>query len=185
MEELTAALGDLSAAAASKRLAASRVLERAARRVSNADRRKALGRRAATAALVTALDDGDAKVVRNAVIALAEIGRRYFKDDRAYPPLVRQFGSADALTRLWAVQAAVTLRGAASLPDVLPLARDRSAKVRAEVVRVSIELARFTEVPDGARSQLQALATTAAADSDERVREFAANLAAAVGSPTG
>ena len=185
MEELTAALGDLSAAAASSRLAASRVLERAARSESNANRQQALGHRTATAALVKALGDGDLKVVQNAVIALAEISQRYFKDDRAYRPLVRELDSADALTRLWAVRATVTLRGAASLPDVLPLARDRSAKVRAEVVRVVIELARRPDLAADARSQLRALASTAAADADGQVREFAANLAAAVGSPTG
>ena len=75
MEELTAALGDLSAAAASSRLAASRVLERAARSESNANRQQALGHRTATAALVKALGDGDLKVVQNAVIAVARQAR--------------------------------------------------------------------------------------------------------------
>lgn len=115
---------------------ASRTLERATRRVGNAARKEALGAPAVIAILIDACGDDDPRVVQNAVIALAEISRRYFKDERAYPAVVRQLSSPDALTRRWAVQAAVTIRGAAALPDVLPLAQDRSAKVRPEVVRV-------------------------------------------------
>lgn len=180
MEELATALDDLSAPEASRRLAASRVLERVARMVSNAHRERALGHSTATAALVKAFGDDDPKVVQNAVIALAEVSRRYFKDDRAYPAFVRQFVSPDALTRSWAVQAAVTLRGVASLPDVLPMGRDRSAKVRAEVVRLGVQLAVHSELPATARSELRALAEAAAADTDRQVREFAATLVGAV-----
>lgn len=179
METLGAALQDLSSPEPARRLAASRALERAARRVSIAARKEALGTPAATAALATALGDEDPKVVQNAVIALAEISRRYFKDDRAYPALVRQLGSPDPLTRAWAATATVTLRGAVALPDVLPLARDRSARVRAEVVRLGVTLAIHPELPDPVRSELRALAETAANDPDCQVREFAANLARA------
>lgn|GEM_PF-4338537 len=185
MKELASALADLSAAEASKRLAASRVLERAARMESNASRKEALGCRTVTEALIKALEDTEANVVQNALIAIAEIGRRYFKDDLAYPTVVRLLGSPQQLTRNWAIAAAVVLREAASLPDVLPLARDKSAKVRAEVVRSATGLARFSNLPAAARSDLQALAVVAAADKDEQVRDYAANLARALADTSG
>lgn len=185
MDELTSALRDLGAADASKRLAASRTLERAARKVSIAARKEALGCRSATAALAKAFDDDDPKVAQNAVIALAEISRRYFKDDQVYPAFVKQLSNPDALTRLWAAQAAVTLRGIAALSDVAPLARDRSAKVRAEVVRALAELATRSKPPAKARSELLELAAAAAADPDRQVREFSVPLANAIGYPPG
>ena len=76
MEELASTLADLCAPEASKRLAASRVMERAARMESNAARKEALGCRTVTAALIKALRDTEANVVQNAVIAIAEISRR-------------------------------------------------------------------------------------------------------------
>lgn len=185
MRELASALADLSAADALKRLAASCVLERAARMESSASRKEALGCRTVTAALIKALQDTEANVVLNAVIAIAEISRRYFKDDLAYPAVVRLLGSPQQLTRTWAIAAAVVLREASSLPDVLPLARDKSAKVRAEVVRSATGLARFSELSVAARSDLQALAVVAAADKDQQVRDYAANLARALAETSG
>ena len=182
--ELASALIDLQATEASKRLAASRVIERAARMVSNEVRQKAMGRRAVTGALTKALGDTDTKVVQNAIIAVAEISRRYFKDDRVYPSVVRLLGSPDQLTRLWAASAAVVLREGASLPDVSPLVRDRSAKVRAEVVRLALGLAVHTDLSVAARSELRAMAAVATDDKDRQVQEFAANLMRALETPS-
>ena len=178
VEELGAALRDLRSPEPAKRLAASRALERAARMVSNADRKKALGRRVATAALVKAFGDGDPKVVQNSMIALAEISRRYFKDDRAYPAVVRLLGSPDHLTRNWAATAAVTLtlRGEASWPDVSPLVRDRSAKVRAAVILEAVNLAAHTSLSPHVHAQLLVVSGAAVNDGDRQVREYAANL---------
>jgi HEAT repeat protein len=83
-----------------------------------------------TALLIRALDDADAEVVENAVVALAMIAGRYFRDDRAYRGMVRQLQSKRRITREWAVQGAVNLRGAKAIDDVLPLLQDRSARVR-------------------------------------------------------
>ncbi len=185
VQELATALVDLRAAEASKRLAASQVIERAARMVSSGVLKEALGRRTVTAAVTEALGDTEPKVVQNAIIAIAEIGRRYLKDDRAYPSVVRLLGSPDPLTRLWAAKAAVVLREGASLSDVVPLVRDRSAKVRAEVVLLALGLALHTDLSVAARSELQALAAAAADDKDRRVREFAANLVRALVSVRG
>ena len=125
VEELETALRDLSSTESAKRLVASRVLERAARMVNNSVREKALGHPSATAAITKSLWDDDPKVVQNSVIALAEISRRYFKDDRAYPAVILLLSSPDQLTRRWAANAAVTLRGELSWPEVAPLVRDR------------------------------------------------------------
>ena len=182
---MATALIDLRAPEASKRLAASRVIERAARMASTEARKVALGRRTVTAALVEAFGDTEAEVVRNAVIAVSEISRRYLKDDRAYPAVVRLLGSPDQATRLWAANAAVGLRDGASLGDVSPLVRDRSAKVRAEVVRLGIGLAMHSDVPEATRTVLRAMSAVAAEDRDRQVREFAANLARVLADPVG
>ena len=181
--QLASAVVDLHSPEALKRLFASEVLERAARMVSSKILMEALGRGTVTAALAKALGDPDQKVVRNAVIAIAEIGRRYLKDDRAYPSVVRLFTSPDALTRLWALEAAVVLRAAASLPDISQLLRDRSAKVRAGVVRLALGLTLHAELSVEARAELRALAALAADDRDRSVQEFAANLMRALAVP--
>ena len=153
--------------------------------VSTEATKAALGRRTVTAALVESFADTEAEVVRNAVVAVSEISRRYLKDDRAYPAVVRLLGSPDQATRLWAANAAVVLREGASLGDVSPLVRDRSAKVRAEIVRLGIGLATHADVPEATRTELRALSAVAAEDQDRRVREFAANLARALAAPRG
>ena len=182
---MASTLADLHAPEAAKRVAASQVIERAARMESSRARQKALGRRTVTAALIGVFDDAEAEVVRNAVVAIAEIGRRYLKDDRAYPAVVRLLGNSDAITRLWAVEAAVVLRGWASLGDVSPLARDRSAKVRAGVIRLVAGLALQSDVPAAVRTSLQAMIAVAADDRDRQVRECATTLVRALAVPVG
>lgn len=133
MEDFSLVLRELSDPDVEVRRRASLVLEREARKVSVQRRKDALGNRTATQAICRALADPDRVVAQNAVIALAEISRRYFKDDSAYPAVIPLLTSPDQLTRQWAACAAVTLRGEASWPDVAPLLQDRSAKVRAAV----------------------------------------------------
>jgi hypothetical protein len=43
--------------------------------------------------IIAALEDPDPKIAEEAVIAVAEFTRRYFRDDRAYPGVVRLFQS--------------------------------------------------------------------------------------------
>ena len=140
MEDLLSVLRALSDVDVGMRRRASIALEREARKVSVQGRKNALGNRTVTRALIGALADADRVVALNAVIAIAEISRRYFKDDRAYPAVVQLLGSSDQLTRQWAANAAVTLQGEVSWPDVAPLVKDRSAKVRAAVVLLAANL---------------------------------------------
>src|SRR5262249_13073321 len=93
-----------------------------------------MANREVSALLIGALDDADAEGGENAVVALAMIARRYFRDDRAYPGMVRQLQSKKQLTRGCAAEGALALRGVRALDDVLPLLRDRSVKVRQAVL---------------------------------------------------
>ena len=169
-------LRELSDADVDVRRRASIFLEREARKASVQGRKNALGNRTATRAIIRALADTDRVVARNAVIALAEISRRYFKDDSAYPALVPLLGSPDQLTRQWAANAAVTLGGEVSWPDVAPLVRDRSAKVRAAVVCLAANLAAQSVLSPAVLDQLQKVCEAAAGDEDRQVREHAADL---------
>lgn len=176
MKDLPELLRDLKAADVKVRHTASRALEREARKVSVQGRKDVLGTRTVTRALISALGDTDRTVIQNAVIALAEISRRYFQDDRAYSAIVRLIDSPDQLTRNWAATAAITLRGEAGWPDVSPLMRDRSAKVRAAVILLAVNLAAHTGLSPSVRAQLQAVSEAAVGDQDQQVREYAVNL---------
>src|SRR5688572_27359308 len=81
-------LSDLSSADASVRLKASKQLEGELRKKATDQRREQFGNRKVTAPLIAALDDPDPKLVHNAVVALAQISRHYFQDDRAYAKLL-------------------------------------------------------------------------------------------------
>lgn len=88
--------------------------------------------------IIAALDDPDPKVAEQAVAAVAEATRRYFKDDRAYPGVLRLLKSKRRFTRFWAIEAARWLRGKRCLEDVLPLIKDRAKQVRKNVLRAII-----------------------------------------------
>lgn len=84
------------------------------------------------------MDDPDPKVAEQAVAAVAEATRRYFKDDRAYPGVLRLLKSKRRFTRYWAIEAARWLRGQRCLEDVLPLIGDKAKQVRKNVLRAII-----------------------------------------------
>jgi HEAT repeat protein len=178
----TKVLRDLRHADASVRLAASQIVQKEAFRVSSNRVLAWLGNRRATTPLIAALDDPDAKVAGYAVMALAEITRRYFKDDRAYPGVVRLLQSKSARSRSWAAAAAVCLRGQKSIDDVLPLCRDRVKNVRHTVLVSLCHLAmKRSSVGPASRRKLQEVAIGALADTDFEVRMVASNILRDIG----
>lgn len=175
-KDFTLVLQELSDADVGVRRKASSALEREARKVSAQERRNALGNRTATRAIICALTDTDRIVARNAVIAIAEVSRRYFKDDRAYDAVIPLLDSPDQLTRQWAANAAVALRGEESWPHVAPLVQDRSAQVRAAVLLLGANLAAHTVLSPTVLEQLQTASATGVGDENPQVREYATNL---------
>jgi HEAT repeat protein len=132
MQEPIKALEELRDPRPEVRIKAARWLAREALGESLVVRQKWMGNRGTTGPLIEALDDPEPEVAYNAVVAIAEISRRYFRDGRAYPRVIPLLRSKRRQTRFWAVDAARWLRGKRCLDEILPLVRDRSALVRAE-----------------------------------------------------
>jgi hypothetical protein len=132
-----------------------------------------LGNGDITGALTEALADPDPRVVEEAVIAIAEITRRYFRDEGAYPAVVGVLQSKRHLARQWAVTAASQLRGARCLDDVLPLLNDKAAGVRHEVVGAIIEAFREKRLSAAVRKRLLAAVRPLLKDRDAEVRSSA------------
>lgn len=124
---------DLGSADAVVRLKASKQLESELRKAATEQRKKQFGNKTATSRLTAALDDPDPKVVHNCVVALAQITRHYFKDDRAYAKLLDLAHGKQPVTSRRAIDALLHLRGEASLDDVLPLCASPSQEARAAV----------------------------------------------------
>src|SRR5262249_58493650 len=82
---------------------------------------------------VAAWDDPELRVVNKGGVALTQISRHSFKDDEAYPQLLKLMHSDHPLTTRWVIDALIQLRGEASLEDVLPLCADPSQEARAMV----------------------------------------------------
>jgi HEAT repeat protein len=181
MQEAAQALQDLRDPDPMARMRAARWLAREALDESLVVRQAWMGNRGTTGPLIEALDDPESEVIENAVAAIAEISRRYFRDDRAYPAVVRLLRSKRRGTRFWAVAAAANLRGARCMDDVLPLIHDRSALVRGEVLRQLIHLAPARRLADRKRVHLLAVISPALKDSHRPIRSRAATLLGEIG----
>lgn len=135
-----------------------------------------LGTSEMTWALTTALADPDPVVAEEAVIALAQISLRYLKDDGAYPAVIRLLAAKRIQTRAWAVRAAGYLRGGRALDDLLPLLRDRAARVRHEVLTVLRDADRAKRLPAKRRAAVVAAVRPLLKDKDGKVRGSAATV---------
>jgi HEAT repeat protein len=188
--DATKLLRDLSSSDATVRFKASKQLESELRKAATEQRREQFGNRKATTPLIAALDDPDPRVVHNGVVALAQISRHYFKDDRAYPRLLGLMHSEHPLTTRWVIDALIQLRGEASLDDVLPLCVDPSQEARAMVFHYlySWLFARRTAHAGSIRlenqERLRGAAVRALGDEDRAVRGNAAALLGEVGDST-
>jgi HEAT repeat protein len=134
--------------------------------------------------LTEALDDRDPEVAEEAALALAEVTERYFREDRGYAGVVRLLKSKREPTRARAVQTAVKLRGESGVDDVLPLLRDRSARVREEVLGALLRVVPDRPLAADKRERFLQAALTGLKDKDATVRGTAAGLLGAVGDPT-
>jgi len=178
---------DLSSADAAVRLKVSKQLESELRKAATQQRKEQFGNSNVTTPLITALDDPDPKVVHNVVVALAQISRHYFKDDRAYPKLLGLVQSKHPLTTRWVIDALIQLRGEASLDDVLPLCTDPSPEARAMVFShvyswvMAMRTARTGSIRPDNQKRLRVAAVHALSDDDRTVRGNAASLVGEVG----
>jgi HEAT repeat protein len=134
----------------------------------------------AVSPIIAALDDPDPRVAEEAVITIAETSRRYYKDVRAYPGVIRLLKSNRRHTRMWAVDAARWLRGKRCLKDILPLLDDRSRNVRREVLRVIIGTA-DGKLGSRLRERLLAAVRPILRDEDAPLRGSAANVLREIG----
>jgi HEAT repeat protein len=139
--------------------------------------------------IIAALDDQEPKVAEEAVIAIAEFTRRYFRhhrapagpvrpdpDDRAYPGVVRLFQAKSIQTRAWAVEAAGWLRGARCIDDTLPMLQDKAARVRNSVLGVIWDSYEETQPDAATRERLLAAIRPLLKDKDGEVRSTAKSL---------
>jgi hypothetical protein len=131
--------------------------------------------------IIAALDDPDPKVAEEAVITIGAVSGRYFKDDRAYPSVVRLLQNKRALTRMWAIKAADALRGKRCLEDVLPLVEDKAANVKKQALGVTAVAAEGRKLKPGQRERLLEAAKSSLCDKDYGVRSAAASLVGAIG----
>jgi hypothetical protein len=128
--------------------------------------------------------------VHNAVVALAQITRHYYKDDRAYVKLLNLVHSKQPATSRWAIDALLNLCGEASLDDVLPLCGSPSQEVRAAVFDrlsdwlVSMSAAHSGSIRPETQDRLRAAAMGALSDDDRTVRGNAPALLGEVGDAT-
>jgi HEAT repeat protein len=183
-------LQDLSSGDATVRLKASKQLESELRKAATKQRQEQFGNKNATTALIAVLDDPDPNIVHNGVVALAQITRNYFKDDRAYARLLELTHSKHPLTTRWVIDALIQLRGEASLDDVLPLCTDASPEARAMALShlyswlVAMRTARSGSVRPENQRRLREAALRALSDGDRTVRGNAASLLGEVGDAT-
>jgi HEAT repeat protein len=165
------------------RLQAAREFSKQALAETSNETEARLGNSDVTGALIEALGDSDPRVAAEAVIAVAEVTRRYFRDERAYPGVVRLFQSKSIQTRAWAVEAAGALRGAGCLNDILPLLRDRASGVRNAVLGVISQACEETQPDAATRERLLAAIRPLMKDKDAEVRSSARALRRLLGSP--
>jgi HEAT repeat protein len=180
-------LRDLQSPTTSLRLAAAKLLEREVCGEWGRQHKKWYGNRETTTPIIAALDDSEPRIVLTALFVLAIMAKRYFKDKRAYPSVIRHLSNPDAQKRMWAVIAAVHILGNDSFEDVLPLAGDRSKKVRHMVFAyIAFQLGQDQLKKRGIietvlQGQLQAAAVQALGDADWEVRESASSVLSYIG----
>lgn len=178
---------DLGSPDGPARLKASKHLESELRKAATKQRKEQFGNKKATSPLIAALDDPDPKVVHNAVVALAQITRNYFKDDRAYAKMLQLVHSKHPLTTRWAIDALIHMRGEASLDDLLPLCTDPLQEARAMVLYhfyawlMDMRKTRSESIRPENQKRLRAAALRALNDDDRTVRGNAASLLGEVG----
>jgi HEAT repeat protein len=177
------ALRNLSDPSAAVRLKAAKWLSKQASAAPPHVGESWLGTTATTAPLVAALRDPDPQVAEEAILAIGEIARRYFRDDNAYPGVVRLLRSKRPLTRARAAQAAAALRGERCLDDVLPLLRSRDAPVRQKVLLALATFAEWAMAAERRERMLEAVRPLLK-DRDATVRGSAARLLGMAGNRT-
>jgi hypothetical protein len=186
---LTTVLEELRSADAKSRLKASKHLESELRKGVSDQRRKQFGNKAVTSALIDVLDDANPKIVHNVVVALTQVSRNYFKDDRAYSKLLPLAHSTHPLTARWTIDALINLRGEASLDDVLPLCASESWETREVVLHryqgwlLALKSSGASPPSPKTRSRLREAALHTLNDAESAVRASAAELLGEVGWP--
>lgn len=166
-----------------RREAIRRLAKQASQR-GGARRRAALTGRELTEALIEALGDADPEVVERAVKTVAEITRQYGPVEGAHRALKPLLQSRRQNTRFFALQAIAYSGGIEQLQTILPLVRDRSAKVRAHVCRmvvVTMDSEPARPLTEEARLAWQARLVPALRDEVPLVRQVAADALARVG----
>jgi HEAT repeat protein len=134
--------------------------------------------------LAEAVGDRDPEVAEEAALALAEVARRSVPEDRGHAGVVRLLRSKKPQTRVRAVRAAVNLWGEQGADDLLPLLRDRSARVREEVLGALRQAVADQPLPAERRQRFVAAALGALRDRDAAVRGRAADLLGRLGDHT-
>ena len=176
MNDPAAMVAALSGSDPASKLEAARWLAEEACRESSKIREVWIAEPAVAAALVATLADPDAAIAENALIALAEISRRYKCDPAGFPAVLPLLRSKRQLTRRWAVMAAALLGGEKSLDAVLSLFRDRAAGVRDSAVSAAHRLVTEGLLTSDSRDRFQRAAVPLLTDPDFEVRGRAANL---------
>jgi HEAT repeat protein len=175
-ERLAGPLAALRDPSPAVRLRAAREIAREAMKETTSDRHLWINDPRGLAPVIDALDDADPRVAEKALVTMSQVGRWFSRDWRAYPGVARLLGSTRANTRFWAVSAAALLfpeRAGELLP---PLLADRSAKVRAEVIRNVLELERYERLTPKVRRALFPAVVAALTDEDGTVRNRTVNV---------
>jgi HEAT repeat protein len=181
-EQLAGPLKQLKSSDSAERLRAARAISRQALKMPTRERSAWLKDPRTMSPLIEALEDCNSRVVEEAVIAVEEIIRRYYRDRRAYPQLVRLLQSKSATTRYWAVEGVGLLGGKDSLEEILPLLKDHAVKVRSQVCSIVTNLAMLRQLPDRLKQRLEAPMIEALYDNAHEVRSAAACALREIGS---
>jgi HEAT repeat protein len=173
-KQLAGPLKDLKSSDPAERLRAARAISRQALKMPTREREAWLKDPRTMSPLIEALEDSEPRVVEEAVTAVEEICRRYYRDQRAYPRLVRLLQSKSATTRYCAVKGVGILGGEGSFEEILPLLKDRAVKVRTQVCSVVTNLAMLGQLSDQLKQRLEAPMLEAFSDTAHEVRSAAA-----------
>lgn len=144
-------LSKLAASDATARAKAAKELCRAAAREYSIQNQELIGDPRALDYIVPALESKDEKVAECSVIAVAQGAVFYYRDWRAWQPVLKLLRAKKPNTRRWAVQAAAYLGREEALGHILPLAADAAQYVRDEVSRMLVWLIRQNLLTPGAR----------------------------------
>ena len=174
------ALVDLQSADLAQRRSAAKALFKQARLEHTGARRDALGRPEVVDALRMALEESDPTVLEQATGALGMIFTRYYRDERAYPALVRLTKSPRKLTRLWAATAVARLDRPDRWAILKPLLADKNPEVKQQVCRMIIDGCMASALTTEDKNALKPGIEVLTADPDPGVRTLAQNALGAV-----